>query len=236
MAKKSKTSVRKGGSRSRKERGLSLKPQQAQEGRERRGLKGPPKLGVLIRVATTGITRGLKQAAKGLWTKAKPFITKNKLVIRSLAIFVGIILAFILTLPVYRGFLYGPLLVAIARVTGFILRVFGMEAHASGTTIVAPVFSVKVIAACSGIFAYVLFVAAVLAYPCKLKEKTIGIGLGVPTIFAVNLVRMVSLFYIGAYLPQFFEAAHLLFWQALMIAIAVLIWLFWAQRLTHVRQ
>ena len=129
--------------------------------------------------------------------------------------------------------LYGPLLVAIARVTGFILRVFGMEAHVSGTTIIAPLFSVEAIAACSGIFAYVLFVAAVFAYPCKLKEKAIGVGVGVPTIFVVNLVRMVSLFYIGAYLPQFFEPAHLLLWQALMIVTAVLIWLFWAQKMVH---
>lgn len=171
-----------------------------------------------------------------MWSKAKPLIIENRLIIRSLAIFLAVILAFILALPAYRGFLYGPLLVAIARITAFILKVFGMEAHVSGTTIIAPLFSVEVIAACSGIFAYVLFVAAVFAYPCKLKAKLIGIVLGLPAIFFVNLVRMVSLFYIGAYLPQFFEPAHLLFWQALMIVTVVLVWLFWAQRFTHVRQ
>jgi len=229
MAKERKESARRGDSRSPKEREPSLKFRQT-------GKEGAPAPSELVRIAARSLARSIEWTAKGLWAKAKPFIVKNKLIIRSLAIFVGIILAFILALPVYRGFLYGPLLVGTAQITGFILRVFGTAAHVSGTTIIAPLFSVEVIAACSGIFAYVLFVAAVLAYPCKLKEKATGIVLGVPTIFVVNLVRMVSLFYIGAYLPQFFEAAHLLFWQALMIATAVLIWLFWAQRLTHVRQ
>ncbi len=232
MAKKWNPESRKGGSRSGKGRGPSLRSQPDKEERRRKNLQGPPKPGQVTRIAAT-IAHALKRAAKGLWRKAKPFIIGNRIIIRSLAIFVGVILAFILALPVCRGFLYGPLLVAIARVTGFILKMFGMEAHVSGTTIIAPVFSMEVIAACSGIFAYVLFVAAVFAYPCTPKEKAIGIGLGVPMIFVVNLVRMVSLFYIGAYLPQFFEPAHLLFWQALMIISAVLVWLFWAQKMVH---
>jgi len=236
MAKKDKTSEGRGGSRSRKERGFSPKPRQTGKERAPGKPKGPPGPDELVRFATTSIARSLKRAAGVVWTRAKPFIIKKRIIIRSLAIFVGTILVFIPALPVYRGFLCGSLLVAIARATGFILRVFGTAAHVSGTTIISPVFSVEVIVSCSGIFAYILFVAAVLAYPCKLKEKAIGIGLGVPIIFAVNLARIVSLFYIGAYLPQFFEPAHLLFWQALMIVTVVLVWLFWAQRFTHVRQ
>ena len=82
MTKKRKKSAGKGGSRSRKGRGPSLKSQQAQEGRERRELEGPRKLRELVRIAATGIARSLKRAAKGLWGKAKPFIVKNKIIIR----------------------------------------------------------------------------------------------------------------------------------------------------------
>ena len=166
----------------------------------------------------------------------RSFSLKHRIIFRSLAIFAGTIITFIFALPIYSDFIHGALLTTTARLTSVILRLCGTDAHVSGTTIMSPSFSVNVIAACSGIFAYVIFVAAVLAYPCKLKEKITGIGLGIPAIFAVNLIRMVSLFYIGTYLPQFFEVLHLLFWQALMIAVVVLFWLFWAQKLVHVRK
>jgi exosortase H (IPTLxxWG-CTERM-specific) len=161
------------------------------------------------------------------------FLARNRPVIKSLAVFVGIILAFVFALPVYRGFINGPFPVAVANSTGFLLRVLGVDARTSGTSIISSIFSVEVIPACTGMFAYVFFFAAVVAYPCRLRDKLIGTSLGFPAIFIINLVRMVSLFYIGAYLPQFFEAAHLLFWQSLMIASAVLIWLFWARRASY---
>ena len=117
------------------------------------------------------------------------FLARNRPVLKSLAVFVGIILAFILALPVYRGFVNGPFSVAVANSTGFLLRVFGVGARATGTSVISPMFSVEVIPACSGIFAYILFLAAVLAYPCKLKAKATGIALGFPTILLAAVLR-----------------------------------------------
>jgi exosortase H (IPTLxxWG-CTERM-specific) len=165
-----------------------------------------------------------------------PLLARHRAVIRSVSIFAGVVLASFLALPLYLGFIDGPLCVGTARVTGFILRILGTGVRVTGTVVSAPAFSMEVIAACTGAFAFIIFAAAVLAYPCRLTRKAIGIGLGVPAIFAVNMVRMVSLFYIGAFLPGIFETAHLFFWQSLMIVSAVLIWLFWAQRLTHARK
>ncbi|MCK4392911.1 exosortase H [Candidatus Bipolaricaulota bacterium] len=214
MSKKRLERQKKGTPRSSEGRGRSLKSRQVEE-----------RVRITVRVLNRWAKRG--------WAWAEPFIVRNQIIIKSWAIFVGAILGFILTLPIYYGFFSRLLPPLIAKSTGFIVSIFGTEAQVSGTLIISPLFSVKVIPACSGIFPTILFISAVLAYPCKLKEKFIGILLGIPAIFLVNLIRMVSLFYVGAYLPQIFEATHLLFWQSLMIIAAVFLWLLWAQRFTH---
>lgn len=227
MSKKGWKRQKKGAPRSRG-RGRSIESQEAEE-RKRSELEGPPEPDELVRIATRGLVRCAKQG----WTLVKPFIVRNKVTIKAWGIFVGAILGFILTLPIYYDFFARLLPPIIAKSTGFILRIFGTKVQVSGTVILSPLFSVEVIPACSGIFPTMIFISAVLAYPCKLKEKLIGIFLGIPAIFFVNLIRMVSLFYVGAYFPQIFEPAHLLFWQALMIIAAVLLWLLWAQKFTH---
>lgn len=228
MSKKRLKRQKKGTPRSSKGRGHSLESRQAEK-RKRRELKRPPKLDELARV----VVRGLAHCAKQGWASGKPFLVRNKATIRAWAIFVGAILGFILTSPIHHSFFGRFLPPLIAKSTGFVLSIFGTKVQVSGTVIFSSLFSVEVIPACSGVFPTIIFISAVLAYPCKLKEKFIGILLGIPAIFLVNLIRMVSLFYVGAYLPQIFEATHLLFWQSLMIIAAVLLWLLWAQRFTH---
>ncbi len=78
--------------------------------------------------------------------------------------------------------------------------------------------------------------AAIAAYPASLRAKLIGLVGGLAAITVLNLVRMISLFYIGAYFPQYLDMAHLLIWQGVMILSVVILWLFWAQRWGQARQ
>ncbi|MCZ7625613.1 MAG: hypothetical protein M5R38_07025 [Candidatus Methylomirabilis sp.] len=52
----------------------------------------------------------------------------------------------------------------------------------------------------------------------------------------MNLIRVVSLMYIGRYFPSFFETAHLLIWQSVIIFCALLIWLYWTVRFVSAPQ
>ena len=45
---------------------------------------------------------------------------------------------------------------------------------------------------------------------------------------AINLVRIVSLFYIRIHFPAAFEIMHVEVWQALFIFLALLCWIVWA--------
>ena len=68
-----------------------------------------------------------------------------------------------------------------------------------------------------------------------LKETVRAWGVMAPAVFvaiqALNLVRIVSLFYLGQWNFQWFEWAHLYVWQALIMLDALIVWLLWIRAL-----
>jgi exosortase H (IPTLxxWG-CTERM-specific) len=64
----------------------------------------------------------------------------------------------------------------------------------------------------------------------------IGITLGLTTVQALNILRIISLFYLGQWNRTVFEWAHLYVWQALImldVLLVFLFWLRWVSRQTH---
>jgi len=53
---------------------------------------------------------------------------------------------------------------------------------------------------------------------------------GVSVLFVVNVVRLVSLYYVGVHWPSALDVVHQVVWQSLVIAIVVAMWLLWAGR------
>lgn len=66
-----------------------------------------------------------------------------------------------------------------------------------------------------------------LAFPSSWRMKLWGIGLGFIAVQAVNLIRIVSLFFLGQWNFQVFEFAHLYMWQALIMLDVLIVWLLW---------
>jgi len=50
---------------------------------------------------------------------------------------------------------------------------------------------------------------------------------------AVNVLRIVSLFYLGQWNMQWFEFAHLYLWQALIMLDVLVVWLLWVRYLAR---
>jgi exosortase H (IPTLxxWG-CTERM-specific) len=115
-----------------------------------------------------------------------------------------------------------------AQLTAGVLALLGQAGRADGDLVTSAIFSARIIPECTGLFPTLLLVAAVLAYPCGWREKALGVAIGVPAMMAVNVVRLVTLFYVGHWRPDVFEAAHLVVWQSLMIFFTVVVWLAWA--------
>jgi exosortase H (IPTLxxWG-CTERM-specific) len=78
--------------------------------------------------------------------------------------------------------------------------------------------------------AVLLLAAAVIAYPSSLKLKVLGIALGFVAIQAVNLVRIITLYYMADWTPQIFEFFHLYLWQALIMLDVLVVWLVWLKQ------
>jgi len=108
--------------------------------------------------------------------------------------------------------------------------IMGFPVEREGTNLLSGKFVVDVSPACSGAVPSMIYLAAVFAYPSGLRAKVIGAGLGMGIIHSVNLIRVVALFLIGLFAHQYFHDTHVYVAQALVVAIAVATWLFWAGR------
>ena len=126
-----------------------------------------------------------------------------------------------------------PIRSGLARITGVILGALGHRVIVSGNTVGSELFGISVITACTGLFTTGLFLIAVVAYPTRWASKLLGSAIGIGGILVLNVVRLVSLYYIGVHLPGFLNTAHQLIWQSLLILFSVVLWLLWAGRWAH---
>jgi len=92
-------------------------------------------------------------------------------------------------------------------------------------------FAVSIEAGCNGVEATIVLLAAVLAFPAPWKNKLIGLAAGVVAVQGLNIVRVISLFYLGQWSMQVFEWAHLYVWQALIMLDVLVVWLVWVRLL-----
>lgn len=123
----------------------------------------------------------------------------------------------------------GPWTDLVARASSAAIRAFDGEAQSHGNMVYSARtgFAMIIMAGCNGVEAMLVLLAGILAYPAPWKLKAIGLAVGVVAIQALNLVRIVSLYYLGQWDMKWFEWAHLYAWQALIMLDALLVWMLW---------
>ena len=173
----------------------------------------------------------LKRVEKvSLTQKIKPFLSLKHPITRFCLLFLVllVVFSFLLSLEPIKHYFYNPFTALIASQASWILKILGLKVYASGINISGEGFSVKILANCNAIFEIFLFLSAVIAFPALLKEKLFGGALGTIFIYLVNLLRVVLLYLIGVYSPQFFEGTHIYVAQSIFIVMVAIFWLFWA--------
>ena len=106
----------------------------------------------------------------------------------------------------------------------------GFPVHKMHTIMGSGSFEVDVAPACSGAVPTSIYMAAVFAYPSTWRSRLLGAVLGIVTIQIVNIVRVSALFLIGLFFHEIFHDTHVYVAQALVVCVAVALWLFWATR------
>src|SRR6476659_6339033 len=152
---------------------------------------------------------------------------------RFLTVFVLLLaLAFGLELtPWAQAFVVTPWTDTVARVSGALMRTFDASITTSGNVIGsnASPFAVAIEAGCNGVEATLVLVAAMLAFPAPWPHRLAGIGVGVATVQVLNVIRVVTLFYLGQWNEHAFEWAHLYVWQALIMLDVLIVWVIWVK-------
>ncbi|HVP35844.1 MAG TPA: exosortase/archaeosortase family protein [Terriglobales bacterium] len=158
-----------------------------------------------------------------------------KAILRFVLIFIGLLILIILLFTFTADKLLSAPIVKLEIVTthlvGLVLNLLGMGANVKQQSLSLPNFSFEVIPECTGLYETFIFLAAILAYPANFKKKLWGALLGIPFIFLVNILRMVTIAIISNYRPETFEILHLYFWQVGLILIILCAWILWIDKI-----
>ena len=122
-----------------------------------------------------------------------------------------------------------PFTAAIAKVSVWLVDLFDANVIAYGKVLQSTSngFAISIERGCNGVEAVIILVSAMLAFPAPWKHKLIGIGSGFVAIQLLNLVRIISLFYLGQWNRTWFDWFHLYLWQALIMLDALVVFLLW---------
>ena len=123
----------------------------------------------------------------------------------------------------------------VADTSSAVIRAFDGTAQSLGNMVYSSRtgFAMTIEAGCNGVEAMLVLLAGILAYPAPWKSKLVGLAIGTVAIQALNLVRIVSLYYLGQWDLQWFEWAHLYAWQALIMLDALLVWMLWMRSVSR---
>jgi exosortase H (IPTLxxWG-CTERM-specific) len=148
------------------------------------------------------------------------------------------LLLFGVSLAVLFGLLLAPAIAptitrftqSLVVISAALIRMFGGRAIASGALLENPVthYAIEMAYGCNGAHVTILLWAAVLAFPATWVQKLKGLAAGTAAIHIVNLLRFISLFYIGQYNRAWFDFAHLYLWESLMMLDTLVIFWTWA--------
>jgi len=120
----------------------------------------------------------------------------------------------------------------LAAVSAWLIGAFGGACvhHAAVLSNPANGFSLEVRDGCNGVNVVIVLWAAIMAYPAQLKWKLTGLAGGLAAIQTLNLIRLISLFYLGQYCWPVFQFAHLYLWETLIIVDAIVVFGLWSRR------
>lgn len=89
--------------------------------------------------------------------------------------------------------------------------------------------AVQVLAGCNAVEVCALLIAAILAFPGRLRDGLIGAAAGVAALQLVNLLRIISLLYLSRGSESLFEFFHHYVWDAMIGLEGLLVFFFWTR-------
>lgn len=126
------------------------------------------------------------------------------------------------------GALFMPINLLTAQLGAGILTRAGLPVMQEATHIThASGFSCEIDYTCTAVIPVLLLSAAILAWRASWRRRLAGVLQGVLLLLAVNLLRIVTLVWLGVRFPLWLDIAHLWLWPALLIVVIAGYWYIW---------
>lgn len=120
--------------------------------------------------------------------------------------------------------------ISTATTLSVLLDVLGVHTTVNEAVIYLDFIALEVIGECTGIYEIVVFSGCILAYPASSGKKLAGIAFGIPFVLGINMVRLISLAFVGVWYPSMFDYVHYYLWQVTLIIIVVFVMLVWIEK------
>ena len=164
-----------------------------------------------------------KKADKVSKSNFKKFIPLYKF----FGIFIGVIALYYVGLAVLNESIFEQYIKLTATLSGGLIKLFGEDVVINGVQIISDGFVIFLSFGCEGSEALMIFIAGVLAFPAKLKDKVYGLLFGGIFLYLMNLFRIVILYYIGKFNVGSFNAFHNEILPIFFIIFSLVVWGFW---------
>jgi exosortase H (IPTLxxWG-CTERM-specific) len=113
-----------------------------------------------------------------------------------------------------------------------LIRFCGGSSVVQGPVLRAPAngFAIEMMDGCNAVNVTLLLWSAVIAFPAGWRRKLVGIVAGGVVLQGLNLIRFISLFYLGQFNKSWFDFAHVYLWESLLVLDAMVFYWIWLGR------
>lgn len=134
----------------------------------------------------------------------------------------------LLELPTFASFYY-HLGVLLAHLTGSLIHLFDANIVVEEAVLRQPNggFALEVTRECLGLESNLFYSSALLAWNTRWQYKAAGLVIGILLIQLVNIIRLISLIYIGQWFHDNFIWVHENLWPLVFAVFVVLLFIYW---------
>jgi exosortase H (IPTLxxWG-CTERM-specific) len=124
-----------------------------------------------------------------------------------------------------------PWTTLLAKACSSLVTLFDANAMSQGKVLfnAKTGFGVSIEPGCNGIEACIVLIAAMFAFPAPWRHRMLGLVIGFIAVQSLNMVRVISLFYLGQWSQRAFEFFHEYLWQGLIMLDVLVVWLLWVR-------
>ncbi len=134
--------------------------------------------------------------------------------------FLAIVAAYYLIVLFLSEEIFSPYVNATAYLSSLLISIFYEAITVSGNFIGGGTSYISLSFGCEGTEPLVIFIAAMVAFPMKYKDKLLPLLSGIGILYFLNLIRVLGLFIVNVNMPEIFVEVHEIYFPILFIIFA----------------